>query len=106
MPKKKKVIVKKRSTTTKEELLNIQIELFHQLVTLSTSAFGLVAALAWNEAIQTFVKTYIEKYFPHGAIWSKFLYAILITALAVFITYNLSKIAAKLSEHRDLKKKS
>ena len=71
-------------------------ELVQQLVTLSTSGFGLVAALAWNEAIQTFVKDYIQIYFPNqsGAI-SKLLYAVLITAFAVLITYQLSRLASK-----------
>ncbi|MBI3103687.1 hypothetical protein HYZ05_01980 [Candidatus Daviesbacteria bacterium] len=71
-------------------------ELIQQLVTLSTSGFGLVAALAWNEAIQTFVKDYIEQYFPaQSGVISKFLYAILITAFAVLITYQLSRLASR-----------
>lgn len=71
-------------------------ELMQQLVTLSTSGFGLVAALAWNEAIQTFVRDYIQPYFPSqsGAI-SKFIFAVIITIFAVVITYQLSRIASK-----------
>lgn len=71
-------------------------ELIQQLVTLSTSGFGLVAALAWNEAIQTFVKDYIQQFFPDqsGAI-SKFIYAMIITVFAVFITYQLTKISSR-----------
>lgn len=71
-------------------------ELVQQLVTLSTSAFGLVAALAWNEAIQAFVKEYIEKFSPGGAgVLSKFLYALIITLFAVLITYQLSRLASR-----------
>lgn len=71
-------------------------ELIQQLVTLSTSGFGLVAALAWNEAIQTFVKEYVERLYPaQSGVISKFLYAILITAFAVLITYQLSRLASK-----------
>lgn len=71
-------------------------ELIEQFITLSTSGFGLVAALAWNEAIQTFVKDYIQKFYPNqsGAL-SKFIYALLITAFAVLITYQLSRLASK-----------
>lgn len=39
-------------------------ELIAQLITLSTSGFGLVVALAWNEAVQAFVKEFIQAYFP------------------------------------------
>src|SRR5437867_1784845 len=69
-------------------------DLFKQLVTLSTSGFGLVAALAWNDAIQSFVKEYIERYFSTGSgVLSRFIYAILITGLAVFITYELARLS-------------
>lgn len=70
-----------------------QKELLKQMITLSTSGFGLVAALAWNEAIQAFVKEYIDQYISVGSgIISRFIYAIIITALAVLITYQLTKI--------------
>ena len=71
-------------------------ELIQQLITLSSTGFGLVAALAWNDAIQTLVNQYIKTLFPdqYGII-SKLLYALLITALAVLITYQLSRLAAK-----------
>lgn len=76
-------------------------ELIQQLVTLSTSGFGLVAALAWNEAIQTFVKEYIQQFFPdQSSFISKFLYAAVITAFAVFITYQLSRLATRFGNKR------
>lgn len=70
-------------------------ELMQQLVVLSTSAFGLVAALAWNEAIQQAVKDYIEPSIPGSGLLSRVIYALLITALAVLITYQLSRLASK-----------
>ncbi len=73
-------------------------ELVHQLVALSTSGFGLVAALAWNDAIQTFVKEYINRFFSsQSGVITKFLYALIITLFAVLVTYQLSKLAAKLN---------
>lgn len=93
--------VAKKDPPTAEEKKSLKEELINQLVALSTSGFGLVAALAWNEAIQSFVKTYVEKYFPSGAIWTKFIYAGLITIFAVLITYNLSKVAARLGHKKD-----
>ncbi len=71
----------------------LQKELLKQMVALSTSGLGLVAALAWNEAIQSFVKEYIDRYISVGSgIISRFIYAVIITALAVFITYQLTKL--------------
>lgn len=68
-------------------------ELLKQVITLSTAGFGLVAALAWNEAVQAFVDGYLSKYLSVGSgIFSKFIYAILITAFAVFVTYQLTKL--------------
>lgn len=75
---------------------NIRRELVKQMITLSTSGFGLVAALAWNEAIQSFVKEYIDRYIStDSGIFSRFIYAIIITILAVLITYQLTKLIKK-----------
>ena len=71
-------------------------ELLKQMVTLSTAGFGLVAALAWNEAIQAFVKEYIDQYISVGSgIISRFIYAIIITAIAVLVTYQLTNLSGK-----------
>lgn len=71
-------------------------EILKQMVTLSASGFGLVAALAWNNVIQELVNNYIKPYLPNGGILSLLLYAILITTLAVTITYQLTKLIEKL----------
>lgn len=71
-------------------------ELIQQLITLSTSGFGFVAALAWNEAVQAFVKEYIQRFYPDQAgVISKFIYAVIITVFAVLITYQLTRIAQR-----------
>lgn len=76
-------------------------ELLKQLVVLSTSGFGLVAALAWNEAIQSFVAEYIDKYISVGSgIVSRFIYAILITVVAVLVTYQLTRIVGEEEEKK------
>ena len=81
----------------KKENQKIHVEIVKQMVTLSTSAFGLVAALAWNSVIQEFVNTYVKKWLPAGSgIISLLIYALIITVLAVLITVQLSKLAEKL----------
>ena len=70
-------------------------ELIQQLITLSTSAFGLAAALAWNDTIQQTVKEFIEPRLPGSGILSRFIYAALVTALGVIITFELSRLATR-----------
>ncbi|MDD5567345.1 MAG: DUF5654 family protein [Patescibacteria group bacterium] len=68
-------------------------EVLDKMVGLATSAFGLVAALAWNEAIQTLFKTVFG---TASSIVSLFIYAIAITAIAVWITARLGKLSEKM----------
>ena len=76
--------------------------ILRQLVALSTSGFGLVAALAWNNLIQDIMNTYIKPYFSSGSsIVSLLIYAILVTILAVTVTYNLTKLTEKVEELED-----
>ena len=70
-------------------------ELMQQLVTLSTSAFGLAAALAWNDTIQQTVKEFIEPRLPGSGILSRFIYAAIVTALGVIVTFELSRLASR-----------
>lgn len=65
-------------------------EVLKQLLALATSAFGLVAALAWNEAIQALVNEYLS--FGGSGLVSKLIYAIIITVFVVLVTVNLTRI--------------
>lgn len=74
-------------------------ELIKQMLTLATSGFGLVAALAWNSLIQEFVNSYVKKFLPDGSgMISLFIYALVVTVLAVFVTYQLSKLSKKVAD--------
>lgn len=79
----------------KKNNITFHRELLQQLMTLSTSAFGLAAALAWNETIQQTVKEFIEPSLPGSGVLSRFIYAILVTVLAVLITFQLSRLAQR-----------
>lgn len=70
-------------------------ELAKQLVTLSTSAFGLAAALAWNETIQQTVKEFIEPRLPGAGILSRLIYALLVTTIGVLVTFQLTRLASR-----------
>ena len=67
------------------------------MLTLATSGFGLVAALAWNEVIKEAVQTYIKPYFAGvSGLISLLIYAVIVTSLAVIVTYQLTKINEKI----------
>ncbi len=75
--------------------------LFVTMTTLATSAFGLVAALAWNEAI----KALFEEIFASeadkpatGLVISNFIYAVFATLIAVLIVYYLGRINTRLGK--------
>jgi hypothetical protein len=77
----------------------LHVEVVNQMLTLSTSAFGLVAALAWNSVIQEFVNSYVKKWLPSGSgIISLLIYAVIVTLLAVLVTIQLSRLSGKLSK--------
>jgi len=61
----------------------LQKELKVKTIGYITAAFGLVAALAWNDAIRSL----IDYLFPidKNGIWVKFIYALIITLLIVIV---------------------
>ena len=86
----------KSANRIRSDAKKVKKEIMTQMLTLATSGFGLVAALAWNNLIQEFVETYIKPLVGGASgIISLLIYAVLVTALAVIITYNLSKLVKK-----------
>jgi len=59
------------------------------LATLIVSAFGLVAALSWNDAIKDAITVLLPS---EKTLYYKFYVAILVTFIAVFATYFISKL--------------
>lgn len=80
----------------KEHTIHFGKEWAKQMLKLSTSGLGLVAALAWNEVIKEAVTNYIQPIVGGSSgLISLIIYAILVTTLAVFVTYNLSRIVKR-----------
>jgi len=95
MATKKKVKLSFRDRV-KKEASQFKKEFAKKTFNLLTSGFGLVAALAWNELIKDLITTYIQPYFgQQSGLISRAIYAVMITFLAVLITYNFSKFADK-----------
>jgi len=65
------------------------------MISLASAAFGVVAALAWNSAITALVK---QIFGTGGQIVSLFIYAIIITIVAVIVMVNLGKMAERTAE--------
>lgn len=79
----------------------LQRQIIKQMLTLATNGFGLVAALAWNNVILEFVNSYVKRYFATGSgIVSLLIYAVLITALAVSVTYQLTRLSQDLEKKK------
>lgn len=65
-------------------------EFREKTATLILGGFGLVAALAWNEAIKTLFETILPR---NSELIGKFLYAFIVTAILAIISMNLRKIS-------------
>jgi len=86
----------------------IPLVIIKNMVALATSGFGVVVALAWNEAIKTAVQTYIDQILrKNSGVVSLFIYAIIMTLLAVLVTMQLAKMQKTLEEvNESIKKKA
>jgi len=75
-----------------KEIGKTKREFKEKTITLILGGFGLVAALAWNEAIKSLFETFFEK---SNELIGKFLYAIIVTIIIVIVSMRLKKIAEK-----------
>jgi hypothetical protein len=62
------------------------------MIALASAAFGIVAALAWNEAIQATIRQVMG---PDDSLTGLYIYAILATILAVVVLVTLGRAAAR-----------
>jgi len=67
-------------------------DVIEKLAALLTAAFGLVAALAWNGAIQAIFKAIFGTADSVGAM---LVYAVVVTIIAVWATIKIGKAAEK-----------
>jgi len=84
-----------------ESVRELPLAIIKNMITLSLSGFGVVVALAWNQVIQNFVTNYINPYFGNGSgLISLFIYATVVTVLAVIVTMQLTGIQKRLENLR------
>ena len=70
----------------------MKTEVVEKLAALITAAFGLVAALAWNGAIQAMFK---QIFGASDGLGAMLVYAIVVTIIAVFATIWIGNVAEK-----------
>lgn len=80
-------------STLKQGGEDLRTEVRERSIGYVVAAFGFVAGLAWNEAI----KALIEYLFPlsTNTLWAKFLYAIVVTLVVVFVTMYLVRLTKR-----------
>lgn len=64
--------------------------MINKITTLIISAFGLIAALAWNSAIQKAVSQFLSTSSELGGL---VIYAVIVTVIAVVVTVYLSRLS-------------
>lgn len=67
-------------------------EVLEKLAALITAAFGLVAALAWNDTIKAI---FIAVFGTAEGILPLIIYAVVVTIIAVIVTIQIGKATAK-----------
>lgn len=85
---------------TKAEEQKLHIYFVEKVITLMTGAMGLVAALAWNDAMRKL----FERVFGtagSGDITAMFIYAIIITSTVVLVTYRLTRFSEKIKKKNE-----
>lgn len=65
---------------------------FQTMITLASASLGLVAALAWNEAIKAIIKEVLQ---TGDSITGLLTYAILATVIAVLVVMLLARAASR-----------
>lgn len=74
---------------TDQDQPSLKVEVLTKIIDLATAGFGLVAALAWNDAI----KAIFDAFFPTaGNIAAQLIYAVIVTVIVVFVTLRLGKL--------------
>ena len=87
----KKVIKRIQGIEPLKKMKETEKEVREKMATLILGGFGLVAALAWNDAIQSL----FSHLFPRssGGLIGKFFYAAVVTVIVVLVSLRLKKIS-------------
>lgn len=79
-----------------------RIKVIETIAALMTAAFGLLAALAWNEAIKQAI---IDLLGQASGTLGLFIYAIIVTIIAVVATIYIGRVLARYKSAEEARKK-
>jgi len=82
-----------KTNSIKKEISKTRKEVKERMTTLMLAGFGIVAALAWNEAIRGLFDTFLPD--KSASLIGKFIYALLITIIVVIISLQLKRVSEK-----------
>jgi len=82
-----------------ETQMGLRLSVLQKILELMTAAFSLVAALAWNDAIQAL---FLRIFGQANGVIAKFIYALIVTAFVVWVGLRLSRVT-KAVDHRSSK---
>jgi len=77
--------LKRVRKATSKHIVRFRIELRQQILKYVLAAIGLIAGLAWNDAIKSIIE-YLLPYSAAGTVVAKLLYALIITLLIVMFS--------------------
>ncbi len=77
--------------------------ILQSLIALASASLGLVAALAWNEAIKATIKKYFES---DDSLAGLYTYAILASLLAVIVVLILTRISSRIGGEAVIKREA
>jgi len=90
--------IEKNTGKLKEHSQKISREVKQKTLGFIITAFGLVAGLAWNEAIQSLIRSMFP--LDNNSVIVKFIYAVLMTLLLVVIAMYLTKLIGTDKENK------
>lgn len=82
--------ITEKIVTIKDKGIELEREIREKILGYILTSFGLVAGLAWNEAI----KAFIDRFFSSSGddLQAKFVYALIMTVFVVVISFYLSRL--------------
>jgi len=84
-------------------MTSLKVEIMDKIVALMTAAFGMVAALAWNEAISNLMTDWLGE--SGDATIGLLIYAIIVTIVAVIMIVMISRTYSKMKAKEEGKAK-